>query len=96
MEHLTWCEGCCSSSVRRFGGGNGEGDGCRTCTLLGPEGPDAVLVFGLGRSVPLGLSSSLLVGGGEGYRPYFENYTVDASILRPAFELVAQDDLKDH
>ncbi len=33
---------------------------------------------------------------GEGYRPYFENYTVDASILQPAFELVAQDDLKDH
>ena len=31
-----------------------------------------------------------------GYRPYFENYTVDASILQPAFELVAQDDLKDH
>ncbi len=25
-----------------------------------------------------------LVGGDEGYRPYFENYTVDASILQPA------------
>ena len=37
-----------------------------------------------------------LVGGDEGYRPYFENYTVDASILQPVFGLVAQDDLKDH
>ena len=26
-----------------------------------------------------------LVGGGEGYRPYFENYTVDASILQSVF-----------
>ena len=37
-----------------------------------------------------------LVGSGEGYRPYFENYTVDASILQLIFGLVAQDDLKDH
>ncbi len=36
-------------------------------------------------------------GGSEkGYRPYFENYTVDASILQLIFGLVAQDDLKDH
>ena len=25
-------------------------------------------------------------GGGEGYRPYFENYTVDASILQLIFD----------
>src|SRR5690554_6848860 len=31
-----------------------------------------------------------------GYRPYFENYTVDASIFEPAFGLVRIDDLKDH
>ena len=35
------------------------------------------------QSVTLGLLSSPLVGGGEGYRPYFENYTVDASIFGP-------------
>jgi len=35
-------------------------------------------------------------GSGEGYRPYFENYTVDASILQLIFGSVAQDDLKDH
>ncbi|OAN36259.1 hypothetical protein A4X16_17115 [Microbacterium sp. H83] len=27
-----------------------------------------------------------LVGGDEGYRPYFENYTVDASILQLIFD----------
>jgi len=47
-------------------------------------------------SVPLGLLSSPRGGGGEGYRPYFENYTVDASILQQPFGVVAQDDLKDH
>ena len=47
-------------------------------------------------SEPLGLLLFPRGGSGEGYRPYFENYTVDASILQPAFELVAQDDLKDH
>ncbi|AQY03435.1 hypothetical protein B2G67_15975 [Microbacterium foliorum] len=25
-------------------------------------------------------------GGGKGYRPYFENYTVDASILQLIFD----------
>ncbi len=35
----------------------------------------------VGYSGPLSVS---LVGSGEGYRPYFENYTVDASILQPA------------
>ena len=51
------------------------------CTLLGPEGPgrlssddrtdllDFVRRHGFGRV-------------GEEYRPYFENYTVDASILK--------------
>ena len=63
------------------------------CTLLGPEGPDAIF----GSFLYLWASCCFPCGGGEkGYRPYFENYTVDASILQPAFELVAQDDLKDH
>lgn len=63
------------------------------CTLLGPEGPDAI--FGSF----LYLWASCCVSGwgcGKGYRPYFENYTVDASILQLIFGSVAQDDLKDH
>jgi len=43
------------------------------------------------------LSVSPVWGCGWGYRPYFENYTVDASIfemiLRDCFVI---DDLKDH
>ena len=31
-----------------------------------------------------------------GYRPYFENYTVDASICNMTFGLCCVDDLKDH
>lgn len=44
---------------------------------------DRMRVFGL-VSVPLGLLLFPLWGRREGYRPYFENYTVDASILQPA------------
>lgn len=44
----------------------------------------------------LGLFSFPLRGLREGYRPYFENYTVDASIFGPTFGLVHEDDLKDH
>ena len=87
MEHLTWCEGCCSSLVRCFGGGNGEGDGCRTCTLLGPEGPDAHWPSGRVHSRLL-WASFCFPGWGCGLRdrPYFENYTVDASILQLVFD----------
>ena len=51
------------------------------CTLLGPEGPER-----LGRNVLVGLflldvCALASLAGVEGYRPYFENYTVDASIL---------------
>jgi len=47
-----------------------------TCTLLGPEGPG-------GSTCILWTSSghALLGCGWWGYRPYFENYTVDASIF---------------
>ena len=54
-------------------------------TLLGPEGPGAGIAFWVvcvtGTSGLL-LSSSPVGGGAEGFRPYFENYTVDASILK--------------
>ncbi len=48
-----------------------------TCTLLGPEGPD---VLRTEPTEPLG-PSCLSEGHAGGHRPYFENYTVDASIL---------------
>ena len=48
-----------------------------TCTLLGPEGPGRPE----GRFEPLDPFLVGLGAGGGGYRPYFENYTVDASIL---------------
>jgi len=56
-------------------------------TLLGPEGPDAAFCclsgwWGWG-TLLLGLLIPAPFGGGVGgYRPYFENYTVDASIFR--------------
>ena len=65
-----------------------EGPGIFCITVVVP------LLFGESRvSVPLGrwpdfsgcglwtFASDLLMGCGGGYRPYFENYTVDASIL---------------
>ena len=61
----------------------GTGWGCRVgaCTLLGPEGPDAhrlVCVTDLWAHP----GCRLWPAGRGGYRPYFENYTVDASILK--------------
>lgn len=49
-----------------------------TCTLLGPEGPGRLPSGGGVDSPDLFLTPGCV---GEGYRPYFENYTVDASIL---------------
>lgn len=55
------------------------------CTLLGPEGP-GLLTFGLvglpsgSWSHPHEMPAFAGCVGGGGYRPYFENYTVDASI----------------
>jgi len=54
-----------------------------TCTLLGPEGPGPAAARESGRR-ELGLPGLVvfpLVGERAGHRPYFENYTVDASIL---------------
>ena len=58
----------------------------RICTLLGPEGPEHESPL-VGRGLFLwtffGQQSSFRkrAAGRKGYRPYFENYTVDASIL---------------
>ena len=57
-----------------------------TCTLLGPEGPDA-LAFGLAQTKLRTFSCLPVYGMRRGYRPYFENYTVDASI----FEMILRD-----
>ena len=48
------------------------------CTLLGPEGPGRCLRVSIG---PLDLVVTGFRAWHTGYRPYFENYTVDASIL---------------
>ena len=57
------------------------------CTLLGPEGPGRRRVVSVrGGWVPIGPLDFVRRHGfgrvGEEYRPYFENYTVDASILK--------------
>jgi len=49
------------------------------CTLLGPEGPDAAV--GGVRFLLGSICCRPWVGGWVGCRPYFENYTVDASIF---------------
>ncbi len=62
--------------------------GVGTCTLLGPEGPGADCgSLGLWLvAVPLGpFPGVTVVACRGGYRPYFENYTVDASIFHAAF-----------
>ncbi|KFF57892.1 hypothetical protein JF66_22840 [Cryobacterium sp. MLB-32] len=51
------------------------------CTLLGPEGPEHSMPLGVGLTFPLDLFLLASIAGVKGYRPYFENYTVDASIL---------------
>ena len=64
-----------------FGLGTHERVGYCTCTLLGPEGPGRLLPSGSGWISTLLDPFSTPGCVGEGYRPYFENYTVDASIL---------------
>ena len=53
------------------------------CTLLGPEGPGLARESGNGPLDLVVTATALFrrVGRRTGYRPYFENYTVDASIL---------------
>ena len=63
------------------------------CTLLGPEGP-GLLIFGLvglpsgSWSHPHEMPAFAGCVGGGGYRPYFENYTVDASIYTLVSKMV--------
>ena len=52
------------------------------CALLGPEGPCRLLLCGVVGTVSRALPG-VGVPAGVGFRPYFENYTVDASILDP-------------
>lgn len=56
--------------------------GLACCTLLGPEGPERD-AFGCSGLYLWTFSCWQNRYGGRrgGYRPYFENYTVDASIL---------------
>jgi hypothetical protein len=58
----------------------GSGWSTGTCTLLGPEGPDA-RVFGFWLTNLRTFSGAGACWWRGGYRPYFENYTVDASIF---------------
>ena len=70
------------------------------CTLLGPEGPGFLIVWGvssevrlggwgLGRYGPsVGCMKSGVVSGGVWCRSYVENYTVDASIFRFASSMI--------
>ena len=51
-----------------------------TCTLLGPEGPDALRSTDR-EQTNLRAFLGCPCGKRGRYRPYFENYTVDASIF---------------
>lgn len=62
-------------------GWKGSGDVAGTCTLLGPEGPDALRFTDREQTNLKDLFSVAHRADDEGYRPYFENYTVDASIF---------------
>jgi hypothetical protein len=62
---------------------------------LGPEGPDA-LGLRVGADEPQDLSSLPQDGIAGRYRPYFENYTVDASIFEPIFDRFTKMILIDH
>jgi hypothetical protein len=95
VEHLTRCEGRRSSLSTLLAAGTVELIRSRTCTLLGPEGPDA-LVLRDGPDEPQDLFLCRQRRRRGRYRPYFENYTVDASIFELIFGSAHIDDLKDH
>lgn len=62
------------------------------CTLLGPEGSGWLSSGGWVGSLDLFLMPGCV---GEGYRPYFENYTVDASIFDTGLKILHQKDLRE-
>ena len=85
MEHCDWLpETSSSASTPPSGGRKAGGRGSRgACTLLGPEGSDTGSGppgSGIGFSDSCRTSGRHACGSGE-YRPYVENYTVDASIF---------------
>jgi hypothetical protein len=51
------------------------------CTLLGPEGPEHSWSSGRRMNCSSGPFPVSIIRWQVRYRPYFENYTVDASIL---------------
>ncbi len=84
VEHLTSCRSALPLLSTALGSGTELDGTIDTCTLLGPEGPDAASAA----AEPQGPSSMSQRGMREGYRPYFENYTVDASIFEMIHHLV--------
>ena len=86
MEHLTWHSDREWFLVRGFGYWNGmlEGWVSARCWVL-RDRMRFDHVGGREQSVTLGLFLCHRWWGREGYRPYFENYTVDASILSQPF-----------
>ena len=80
MEHSTRCRSGDPELSTLLAAGKAWGGPAGTCTLLGPEGPDVVV----DRNLPLDpfLLPAVCWWLWGGYRPYFENYTVDASILK--------------
>ena len=82
MEHLTRCLLGLLILSTQLAVGTGFGGLVGTCTLLGPEGPDV-------NPYLWAFSSCCCCGVGGGYRPYFENYTVDASIFDATFFVVS-------
>ena len=85
VERLTRCRGDRLGSRTQLAAGTVRAGVVDTCTLLGPEGPGADRASrkaGGGWWLFLwGLLWCHGCGMRRGYRPYFENYTVDASIF---------------
>lgn len=85
MEHLMRCGRVTFERSTAFGFGTVRGEVSCTCTLLGPEGPDVLRPLGCGLTNLRAFSVPAMPVWG-GYRPYFENYTVDASIFELIFD----------
>ena len=85
------CGGCCEYWF--FSSGLGQGKWrigwVVLGTLLGPEGSGVVLLSSSVRALLAGRTAASFGGGWRrrvvGFRPYFENYTVDASIFVAKF-----------
>lgn len=79
---------CRAASTPPCGVGTWFGVSRACCTLLGPEGPGRTFWVCL---VSCRTLSVVLLWMVVGYRPYIENYTVDASILdSPVFRWITK------